>query len=888
LLKKLSGNQLRQEFLQFFAKQGHTIVESSPLVPHNDPTLLFTNAGMVQFKNIFLGLEQRPYRRATTAQKCVRAGGKHNDLDTVGRTARHHTFFEMMGNFSFGDYFKRDAIRFAWTFLTEVLELPKEKLYATIYLDDDEAHDLWLELTEIPEERIIRLGEKDNFWSMGETGPCGPCSEILIDRGEEHSCDAPECAIGKCDCDRWLEIWNLVFMQYDRDADGNLTPLPRPSIDTGMGLERVASVLQGVDSNFDTDLIRPLIEEVEILTGRKYQKDSRGFPFRVIADHARACTFLIADGVLPSNEGRGYVLRRILRRAVRFGKVLGLEGPFLYRMVRLVAELMGQDYPELPEKMEFIQRVIRQEEERFQVTLSEGMRVMTEMVKEIKEQGRGTITGREAFLLYDTYGFPLDLTLDVAEEEGLKVDLDGFNRAMEEQRHRARAARGDVKNQAFAAGFAGLLTELGPTTFIGYGKLTAEATVLSVVADEARLAELGPGRTAYLVLNQTPCYPEGGGQVGDQGLITGEGLKAQILDTVRLPDGKILHQVEVLEGLIQAGQRVTVTVDARRRLATARNHSGTHLLHRALRLVLGDHVHQAGSLVTPGRLRFDFTHFEPLTREQLEEVETLVNRQILDALPVETLETSLEEAKAMGATALFDQKYGELVRVVKMGDFSMELCGGTHLQNTAQAGLFKIVTESSVASGIRRIEAFTGEAAYGKLKEEEEILRETAALLKTPVDQLPGRVEGLNQELKRLEREVARLRLEMAARQSQDLLRQAAEVRGLKVLAAEAGENLDPETLRSQAETLRSKLGSGVVVLGSRAQDKVNLVAMASRDAVEKGVHAGNILREVAKAAGGGGGGRPDMAQAGGKNPAALPRALSMVNELIASQLIKA
>ncbi|KKM09291.1 alanyl-tRNA synthetase [Clostridiales bacterium PH28_bin88] len=882
----MTGNELRESFLKYFESKGHTIVHSSPLVPHNDPTLLFTNAGMVQFKDVFLGLDKRPYSRATTAQKCVRAGGKHNDLDTVGRTARHHTFFEMMGNFSFGDYFKRDAIAFAWEYLTGVLELPKDRLWATIYLDDEEAYQLWQELTEIPVERIVRLGEKDNFWAMGDTGPCGPCSEIIIDRGEEYGCDAPVCALGKCDCDRWLEIWNLVFMQYNRDENGTMTPLPRPSIDTGMGLERVCSVLQGVNSNFDTDLLQPLIKGMERLSGQDYHGDERGFPFRVIADHARACTFLINDGVLPGNEGRGYVLRRILRRAVRFGKVLGVEIPFLYRMVPVVLEVMAGAYPELAEKSDYIQRVVRQEEERFRETLSEGTKVAEEMMNKAREAGRKQITGREAFLLYDTFGFPMDLMEDIAEEQGFTVDKAGFEAAMEEQRRRARAAREDVKAWDAEVAFAGLLGELGPTTFVGYDRLAGEARVLAVIEGGTRVEQAGAGADVHVVLDITPCYPEGGGQVGDSGALSWPGGGGEIHDTKRLPDGKVVHLVKIAEGTLEAGTNVQVTVNAERRRQVARNHSATHLLHKSLKEVLGDHANQAGSLVAAERLRFDFTHFAPLTAEELHEVEARVNRRVLEGLGVSTLETTFDAAREMGATALFGEKYGDRVRVVKIGDYSMELCGGTHLNNTSEVGLFKILSEGGIGAGLRRVEAVTGEGALAYIAQEEAMLGQVADVLKTPPTQVAARVDALLAELKEKEREVEQLAARLARYQADDLLGQVRKVAGVPVLAARVQVS-DMDTLRSMGDLLKDRMASGVVVLGSRAGDKVNFVAMVTKDLIPHGVHAGNLVREVAKVAGGGGGGRPDMAQAGGKHPEQLDAALAVVVDIIRLQVEK-
>jgi len=880
----LTGNELRERFLNFFAGKGHTVVHSSSLVPANDPTLLFTNAGMVQFKDVFLGLDRRPYRRATTAQKCVRAGGKHNDLDTVGRTARHHTFFEMMGNFSFGNYFKREAIAYAWEFLTRVIELPVERLWITVYQDDDEAFQLWQEVAGVPAGRIIRMGEKDNFWAMGDTGPCGPCSEIIYDRGSEHACQATPCAIGACDCDRWLEIWNLVFMQFERDTDGNLTPLPRPSIDTGLGLERVASVLQGVDSNYDTDLLQPLIEKMEALSGQTYDRGEAGYPFRVIADHARACTFLIADGILPGNEGRSYVLRRILRRAARFGKALGVDCPFLYRLVDTVVDIMGQAYPEIAEQQEHIARVIRQEEERFHETLHDGMKVLSGILERAAGEGRDTISGQEAFTLYDTYGFPVDLTEEIAAEQGLKVDRDGFEAAMSQQRERARAAREDVKAYQFALAFAGTLGDIGGTEFTGYGRLEDTGRVLALVQSGERVKELAAGQEGYLVLERTPCYPEGGGQVGDRGSLNWPGGQAEIKDTRRLPNGHIVHEVAVTGGSLNDGQEVRVTVDRERRQATARNHTATHLLHRALKNVLGGHVNQAGSLVMPERLRFDFSHFAPLNEVELRAVESTVNRKVLAALPVTTLETSFEEAKAMGAIALFGEKYGEQVRVVKIGAYSMELCGGTHLKSTSEIGFFRLISESGIGAGVRRVEAVTGTAALNLVGQEYQELAAAAGLLKVPLFKVAQRVQSLLEKGKETEREVVRLRNQLASYTANELLGQVRQVAGVAILPARV--NLaDAEALREMADKLRDKLGSGVVVLGSECDGHVNFVAMVSKDLVKRGVHAGKLLREVARIAAGGGGGRADMAQAGGRDPSKLDQALAFSLKVVGEQV---
>lgn len=880
----LTGKEIRQMFIKYFEDKGHTHVASSSLVPYNDPTLLFTNAGMNQFKDVFLGLEKRDYTRATTAQKCVRAGGKHNDLDTVGRTARHHTFFEMLGNFSFGDYFKRDAIANAWGFLTEELKLPKDQLYITIYKDDDEAHDLWREIADVPEERIIRLGEKDNFWQMGETGPCGPCSEIHIDRGAEHACNHPDgCALGVCDCDRWLEIWNLVFMQYNRDENGVLTPLPRPSIDTGMGLERITSVIQNVNSNYDTDLIYPLIEKVEEISGKKYDRGDAGFPFRVIADHARSCTFLICDGVLPSNEGRGYVLRRILRRAVRLGKSIGIEGAFLYKFSAKVAEMMGEDYPELLEKLSFIEKVIKTEEERFQMTLNDGIRIVDDTIARLKAEGKTEIDGPTAFTFYDTYGFPIDLTQDMAAESGMTVDEKGFEAAMQAQRELSKKSKKDITAWDLAFTVKEQLGDLDKTEFVGYDQLAVETTLAGMIADGQKITEAEEGQEVYVVLPTTPFYAMSGGQAGDHGVITGATGKIVVDSTEKMPDGKYVHH-GVVSGTIDAGETVTAQVDAAVRQATARNHTATHLLHKALREVLGDHVHQAGSSVDGQRLRFDFSHLTAVTDAELAQVEQKVNEVILQAIPVNIFETGIEEAKKLGFTALFGEKYGDVVRCVQAGDYSMELCGGTHVKNISEIGLFKVVSEGAVAAGVRRIEAVTGMGAYQYALQKEQLVAELSRSLKSAEKDIVGRVEQLAAQNKELEKEIAQLHAAASKNQVDGLLDNVKEVNGVKVLACEV-EAADMNSLRDMSDMFRDKLQSGVVVLGAKSDSGVNLIVAATKDLTQRGIHAGKMIKEIAKVTGGGGGGRPDMAQAGGKDYSKLADALNLAEGLVADQL---
>jgi len=851
-------------------------VESSSLVPVNDPTLLFSNAGMNQFKDVFLGIDRRSYSRATTAQKCVRAGGKHNDLDTVGRTARHHTFFEMLGNFSFGDYFKADAIRYAWEFLTEVAGLPQDRLWVTIYRDDDEAYTLWQELTDVNPRRILRLDESDNFWSMGDTGPCGPCSEIHYDRGEQYACGS-NCALGVCDCDRWLEVWNLVFMQYNRDETGLLTPLPHPSIDTGMGLERLASLLQGVDSNFDTDLFTPLLAQIEKLSGQKYDRGENGFPFRVIADHSRACTFLIADGVLPANDGRGYVLRRILRRALRFGRLLGINKAFLYQNVDVVCSIMGRSYPELLEKSDFVKEVIKMEEERFLVTLNEGLKKIEDILEQAREQGRNEIEGEEAFMLYDTYGFPLDLTEDMAEENGFTVDKDGFSSMMEEQRHRARQA-GKGEN-AFARDIqiAELLTHTPPTYFSGYEKLRDKASLLAIIKD-GELCDQVADDELLVVAASTPFYAESGGQVADSGIITGKSGKMQVVDVQKVASW-FIHR-GLLEGSLQTGEELQLEVNQQQRTATARNHTATHLLHRALRQVLGEHAQQKGSLVEPSRLRFDFSHLASLDEDELEAIENMVNQAIWTMYPVDTTVTGINQAREMGAIALFGEKYGDQVRVVQVGDFSQELCGGTHVGNTGQIGLFKIISEGSIGSGLRRIEAFTGKYALDYLNQADAELKAIANTLKASPDDIHHKVESLTRNLKDKEKEIESLRSRLSQASSADLLQKVVQVNGARVLIAKV-EGVDANTLRQNAEMLKDKLGSSVVMLASVIEDKVLLVCFVSKDLTGKGLHAGKIVGAAAKAAGGGGGGRPDMAQAGAKDSGKIDQAMAAARQII-------
>lgn len=877
--KIIEGNEIRKAFLDFFHEKGHEIVKSSSLVPHNDPTLLFTNAGMVQFKDTFLELEERPYRRATTAQKCVRAGGKHNDLDTVGKTARHHTFFEMMGNFSFGDYFKEGAITYAWEFLTEVLNLDKEHLYITIYQDDDEANELWQKITGVSQDRIFRLGEKDNFWAMGDTGPCGPCSEIHYDRGAEYAC-GEDCGIGKCDCDRWLEIWNLVFMQYNRDENGVMTPLPHPCIDTGMGLERVASILQNVASNYDTDLLKRIIDFIAAETGQPYHGDERGFPMRVVADHARSCTFLIADGVLPANDGRGYVLRRILRRAARFIRILGVDGVFLAKVVPVVIDIMGDQYPEIREKEDFIIKVIANEEERFQMTLADGMKILEEKIEQTKAAGKTVLDGNEAFQLYDTYGFPFDLTEDAALECGLSVDKEGFEAAMAEQRQRARNARSNEGFNELEITLSALLPDIEATEFTGYTTLTDTARAEALITGDERVKTLKEGEEGYLILDKTPCYAEMGGQVGDRGEFVAGDAKAEILTTSKLPSGVYLHKVKMELGNLSEGQQGTVKVDEALRKATQRNHTATHLMHKALKEVLGDHANQAGSLVNEERLRFDFNHFSGLSPDEIKAIENKVNAKILENLNVCTKEMDIDEAKAEGAMALFGEKYGSCVRFVNVGDWSKELCGGTHVADIGEIGLFKIISESSIGAGLRRIEAVTGDAARAYYEKEERELQEIEQLLKVKNDDVITKVQALLDELKEKEKQIAAYKKAEATAKAGDIIEEAVDYPKGKAIVANMGE-IDTNGLRETADRLKENRDDLALVLFAAVDGKVNIVVSGGKDWLENGFHAGKLVKEIAAVVGGGGGGKPNMAQAGGKDVDKIDEAMVKAKELL-------
>lgn len=842
---------------------------SSQLIPANDPTLLFTNAGMVQFKDVFLGREERPYVRAVSSQRCVRAGGKHNDLENVGYTARHHTFFEMLGNFSFGDYFKQEAIEFAWEFLTVVLKIPPAKLWVTVYDQDSEAERIWLEVIGVDPHRLTRIGTKDNFWSMGDTGPCGPCTEIFYDHGE-HLPGGPPGTPDE-DAGRYVEVWNLVFMQYDRAQDGTMTPLPKPSVDTGMGLERIAAVVQGVHSNYDTDLFRSLVQAAADLAGLK---DTDNSSLRVLADHIRSCSFLIADGVLPSNEGRGYVLRRIIRRAIRHGYKLGIRDIFFYKLVGPLCDVMGEAYPELPVARSRVEQVLRKEEERFAETLEQGMKILE---SHLSRASGGTIPGETVFQLYDTYGFPVDLTADIAREHGVAPDLDGFEKAMAAQRERARSA------SHFAADYSHEVHLDAHCAFTGYDQLEQQAQVVGLFREGVEVAQASVGESATLVLDATSFYAESGGQAGDRGEIHFEGGRFEVLDTQKQGTDLILHQGRVLQGTLKKGLKVKAHVDAENRGATALNHSATHLLHAALRCHLGDHVTQKGSQVNAQRLRFDFSHFEPMTREEIETVERTVNNEIRKNNPVKASVMAKDDAMKLGAMALFGEKYGDEVRVLTIGDFSTELCGGTHTARAGDIGVFKIVSEGGVASGVRRIEAVTGAGALDWISQGDRLVAQVSDRMKSSRE---GVLEKLDQVIERsraLEKELEKLKSKMASASGDDLASSAIDLGSIKVLAARVDE-ADAKVLRDMVDQLRNKLGSSAVVLGGVSEGKVVLIAGVSKDRTDQ-VKAGDLVNSVALQVGGKGGGRPDLAQAGGTDPSGLEAALKSVPDWVKAKI---
>jgi alanyl-tRNA synthetase len=865
---KNSSADIRQRFLDFFQQKGHDIVTSSPLVPANDPTLLFTNAGMVQFKELFLGQEKRSYSRAATSQRCVRAGGKHNDLENVGYTARHHTFFEMLGNFSFGDYFKREAIQYAWEFLTVELALPTDKLWITVYEDDDETATLWIDEMGVDPSRVSRIGAKDNFWSMGDTGPCGPCSEIFYDHGPDVAGGPP--GTPEEDGDRYIEIWNLVFMQYDRASDGTLNPLPTPSVDTGMGLERLAAILQGVHNNYDIDLFQHLIKSIQALSGTQ---DPTHTSLRVVADHIRSCAFMITDGVQPSNEGRGYVLRRIIRRAIRHGHQLGLKDPFFYKLVKPLVEEMGSAFPELAKAQANVERALKQEEARFADTLDNGLKILDQVIASMADK---EIPGETVFLLYDTYGFPIDLTADIARERQLTIDIAGFERQMEAQRTRARSA-----NQ-FSGSLSKQVTIDGETTFCGYDQHQNTSKISYILVDNQQVEQLQTGQHGAIVLEQSAFYAESGGQAGDIGQITSDNASFNVTDTHK--QGKAFAHIGLLEnGSLRVGDSVTANIDQTNRAATALNHSATHLLHAALQKVLGDHVTQKGSLVNAQRLRFDFSHFEPVTEQQLHTIERMVNQQIRLNHDVETELMDLEQAKTSGAMALFGEKYDAKVRVLSMSDFSVELCGGTHVNRTGDIGLLKITSEAGIASGVRRIEAVTGESALDYIDTKQSSLKAVAKVIKAKPDNVEEKTQQLVQHNRQLEKELDALKSKLASSAGNDLASSATNIAGINVLASQL-EGADTKSLRDTVDQLKNKLAPAAILLSSVDGDKITLIAGVTKDATDK-LKAGDLVAHVASQVGGKGGGRPDMAQGGGNQPDQLESALNSVNDWIKSQL---
>ncbi|WP_066311812.1 alanine--tRNA ligase [Bacillus sp. FJAT-29814] len=877
-MKNLTGAEIRKMFLQFFSEEkGHHIEPSASLVPHDDPSLLWINSGVATLKKYFDGRVVPENPRITNAQKSIRT----NDIENVGKTARHHTFFEMLGNFSIGEYFKEEAIEWAWEFLTDEkwIGFEKDKLSVTIHPEDDEAHEIWNKKIGIPEERIIRL--EGNFWDIGE-GPSGPNTEIFYDRGPEYGDDPndPELYPGG-ENERYLEIWNLVFSQFNHNPDGTYTPLPKKNIDTGMGLERMTSVVQNVPTNFDTDLFIPIIRATEEISGEKYGIDKeKDVAFKVIADHIRTVAFAIGDGALPSNEGRGYVLRRLLRRAVRYAKQININRPFMYELVPVVGEIMHDFYPEVKDKTEFIQKVIKNEEERFHETLHEGLAILASVMKKAKDTGSDTISGEDVFRLYDTFGFPVELTEEYAEEAGLKIDHDGFEAEMEVQRERARAARHDENSMHVQGGVLRDITS--ESKFVGYDELKTNSTVLAIIKNGELADQAETGEEVQLILGMTPFYAESGGQIADRGVIVGDGVTVAVKDVQKAPNGQNLHQVVVESGTLKTNQQVTAQVDGANRVKIIKNHTATHLLHRALKDVLGEHVNQAGSLVEPDRLRFDFSHFGQVKPEELEQVEKIVNEKIWNSMEVDISLKPISEAKSMGAMALFGEKYGDIVRVVKVGDYSLELCGGCHVPNTSVIGLFKIVSEGGIGAGTRRIEAVTGESAYRALNEQVGLLKDAADKLKTSPKEVGGRIDTLLAELKHLQRENESLAAKLGNIEAGSLVSKAKEVDGVTVLSAKV-QAADMNNLRNMADDLKQKLGSAVIVLGSALDGKVNLIAAVTKDLNEKGYHAGKLIKEVATRCGGGGGGRPDMAQAGGKDPEKLDSALQFVEEWVKS-----
>ncbi len=871
-MKNLGLNEIREKFLSFFESKGCLRLDSFSLVPKNDASLLLINSGMAPMKKWFTGAEIPPKKRVTTCQKCIRTP----DIECVGKTARHGTFFEMLGNFSFGDYFKHEAISWGWEFLTKVMEIPEELLWITVYEGDDEAREIWVNEIGVNPDRVVKMGKEDNFWEHG-TGPCGPCSEIHIDRGAECGCGRPDCKLG-CDCDRFMEVWNLVFTQFDKDEDGNYNRLANPNIDTGMGLERLACIIQGVGNLFEVDTVQTTMNHISKITGAKYKEDEKtDVSLRVITDHIRSTVMMVSDGVIPSNEGRGYVLRRLLRRAARHGRLLGVNEEFLYIVADTVIDESKQGYPELDEKREYIKKIIKIEEEKFAKTIEGGLAILNSYIEETKKSGGDILSGADAFKLNDTYGFPIDLTIEICEEQGLKVDRDGFDKELKHQKDTARANRKD--GSSWDDDSVSIKAEA--TKFVGYDRLTAESKIIALINDRSETEALGAGEEGIVVVSESPFYAEMGGQAGDIGEIVTENGKATVVDTKKNGDGIYFHIVKVEEGSISKDAEATLSVCKKNRMAICRNHSVTHLLHKALKDVLGTHVAQAGSEVTSKRLRFDFSHFEAMTADEIRKTERLVNEAILEAMPVTVQELDIDEAKKLGATAQFGEKYGDKVRVVSMGDYSIEFCGGTHLTNTAQAGLFKIVSENGVAAGVRRIEAVTGMGVFELLENTQAVVSGVAEAIKSNTYEVEAKAAALVDENKNLKRELESIKAKMANSGLGSLIESAAEVNGIKVIAHRLDDGLDMNALRGAGDNLKQKAECAVIVLASAADGKVNIVAMATPEAIAKGAHAGNIIREVAKTCGGGGGGKPDSAQAGGKDVSRLNEALALVKTLI-------
>ena len=878
-MQKYGVNELRRMFLEFFESKGHLAMKSFSLVPHNDKSLLLINSGMAPLKPYFTGQEIPPRRRVTTCQKCIRTG----DIENVGKTARHGTFFEMLGNFSFGDYFKHEAIAWSWEFLTKVLEIPEDRLYPSVYLEDDEAFDIWNKEVGVAKDRIFRFGKEDNFWEHG-AGPCGPCSEIYYDRGEKYGCGKPGCTVG-CDCDRYIEIWNNVFTQFNNDGNGNYEELENKNIDTGMGLERLATVMQDVDSIFDVDTIKAIRDEVCKYANVEYETEyKKDVSIRVITDHIRSVTFMVSDGIMPSNEGRGYVLRRLLRRAARHGRLLGIKGAFLAKLSEVVIRESKDGYPELADKKDYILKLIATEEENFNKTIDQGLSILNDMMAEMEAEKKTVLSGKNTFKLYDTYGFPIDLTIEILEEKGFTVDEEGFKEAMEVQRQKARDAREETNYMGADVTIYQSIDAAIESKFVGYHDLTHDSKVTVLTTADALVDELKEGMEGTILVEETPFYATMGGQVADTGVIRTANAEFVVEDTIKLQGTKIGHVGKMTKGSIKVGETVTLAVDEARRNLIANNHSATHLMQKALRMVLGNHVEQAGSLVDPDKLRFDFTHFSPMTPEEITKVEEIVNQEIQNGLDVVTNEMTLDEAKKTGAMALFGEKYGDTVRVVQMGDFSSELCGGTHVKNTSNISAFKIVSESGVAAGVRRIEALTGAGLIAHFNQVEETLKEAAALLKVSPADVVKRITALQEEVKTLSKENDKLKAKIAKAAAGDVTSEAEDVNGIKVLV-KALSGVDMNGMRDLGDEAKQKLGEAVILYATENDGKVNLMATATEGAIKKGAHAGNLIKEVASLVGGGGGGRPNMAQAGGKNPAGIPDALKKAKEVIISQI---